>query len=236
LNKEDVLAAKTVRIVPTQFSASAARVPFTDTQRRLVANAVDRSLCAGLSYRFEVVDNSRPADLTVQAMITHVTPTDVAAVGLTKGAEIAKAIFLADIPVPIPRAPIGLGSLSLEVEARDHSGQQKAAMVWGRGASAFFGSKGRMSEEGDAYTLASEFGEDFSKMLVTGSTPFGGPPTIPSVESLGPKFESLGPKFGGPHKYPACEAFGRFPGLAGFIGDKLAFPPEWTDKGVPSRD
>nr|WP_245303678.1 DUF3313 domain-containing protein [Pseudorhodoplanes sinuspersici] len=224
LNKDDVLAAKTVKIIPTSFSAAAASVPFTATQRRLVTNAVDRSLCAGLSHRFEVVDSSQPADLTVQAVITHVTPTDKAAVGLSKGASIAKTIFLPGVPVPIPRVPVGLGSLSLEAEARNHSGDQKAAMVWGRGASALFGGSGRMSEEGDAYTLAAAFGEDFSKMLVTGSTPFGGSPTLPPAESLGPLF-------GGKHKYPACEAFGRFPGLAGVLGDQMALPPEWTDKG-----
>ena len=81
-----------------------------------------------------------------------------------------------------------------------------------------------MSEEGDAYTLAAAFGEDFSKMLVTGSTPFGGSKALPPIESLGPLF-------GGPHKYPACEAFGRFPGLVGVLGDQMALPPEWTDKG-----
>jgi hypothetical protein len=227
LNKDAVLAAKTVKIIPTEFSSSAARVPFTAVQRKLVSNAVDRSLCAGLSHRFEVVEKSRPADLTVQAVITHVTPTDVVAVGFSKGAAVAKMVLLPGVPVPVPRAPVGLGSLSLEAEARDHTGEQKAAMVWGRGANALVGGKGRMSEAGDAYALAASFGEDFSKMLVTGSAPFGGPPAIPPIESLGPRL-------GGPHKYPACEAFGRFPGFIGFVGDQLVLPPEWTDKGAPS--
>lgn len=224
LKKEDVLAAKTIRIIPTEFSIAASRVPFTDTQRKLVANAVDRSLCAGLSHRFEVVEKSQQADLTVRAVITHVAPTDVAAVGLSKGASVAKTILLPGVPVPVPRIPVGLGSLSLEGEARGNDGEQRAAMIWGRGANALFGSA-RMSEEGDAYSLAAAFGEDFSKMLVTGSTPFGGSPTIPPLESLGPIL-------GGAHKYPACEAFGRFPGLAGVLGDQLAMPPEWTDKGA----
>jgi len=227
LNKDDVLAAKTVRIIPTEFSPAAAQVSFTPAQRKLVSNAVDRSLCAGLSQRFEVVPLSQPADLTVQAIVTHAAPTDKAAVGLSKGASIAKTILLPGVPVPVPRVPIGLGSLSLEAEARSPGGRQKAAMVWGRGANAL--GSGRMSEEGDAYTLAAAFGEDFSKMLVTGVTPFGGSPTLPP-------FESLGPLFGGAHKYPACEAFGRFPGLAGVLGDQMALPPEWTDKGAPKTD
>lgn len=224
LNKEDVLAAKTVRIIPTEFSTATTRVPFTDTQRKLVTNAVDRSLCAGLSQRFEVVDKSQQADLTVQAVITHVAPTDAVAAGVSKGASIVKTIFLPGVPVPIPRIPIGLGSLSLEVEARGNGGEQKAAMIWGRGANALLGS-GRMSQEGDAYTLAAAFGDDFSKLLVTGSTPFGGSPTIPPLASLGPLL-------GGAHKYPTCEAFGRFPGLVGVLSDQLALPPEWTDKGA----
>jgi hypothetical protein len=228
LDKEAVLAAKTVRIVPTGFSWSAAQVPFTATQRKLVSNAVDRSLCAGLSERFEVVPHTEPADLTVQAVITHVTATDAAAVGVSKGAAIAKMVLLPGVPVPVPRAPIGLGSLSLEAEARDLRGEQKAAMVWGRGANALLG-KGRISKDGDAYALAAAFGEDFSKMLVTGATPFGGSPSLPSLANLGPAL-------GGSHKYPACEAFGRFPGLAGLVGEQLALPPEWTDKGAPSRD
>lgn len=222
LNKEDVLAAKTVKIIPTKFSAPAARVPLTATQQRLVSNAVDRSLCAGLSHRFEVIDGSHPADLTVQAVITRLTPTDIAAVGVSKGASVAKTILLPGVPVPIPRIPIGLGNLSLEAEALGRDGEQKAAMVWGRGANAF---GGRMSEEGDAYVLATAFGEDFSKLLVTGATPFGGSPTLPPADSLGPLL-------GGKHKYPACETFGRFPGLVGVLGDQLALPPEWTDKGA----
>lgn len=229
LNKEDVLAAKTVKIIPTEFASTTSRIPFTATQRKLVINAVDRSLCASLSQRFEVVNGSEPADLTIQTVITHAVPTDVAAVGVSKGASIAKSILLPGVPVPIPRVPIGLGSLSLEAEARSDTGEQKAAMVWARGASALLGGSGRMSEEGDAYTLAAAFGEDFSKMLVTGSTPFGGTPSLPPIESLGPLL-------GGAHKYPACEAFGRFPGLVGMVGDQMALPPEWTDKGAPKTD
>lgn len=222
LDKQDVLAAKTVKIIPTEFSTAAARVPFTAAQRKLVSNAVDRSLCAGLSYRFEVVHASQPADLTVHAVITHVAPTDAIAAGLSKGAAVAKTVFLPGVPVPIPRVPIGLGSLSIEAEARAASGDQKAAMVWGRGASAL--GSARISEDADAYVLAAAFGEDFGKMLVTGATPFGGSPFIPPLEALGPLL-------GGAHKYPACEVFGRFPGLVGVLGDQMALPPEWTDKG-----
>lgn len=220
VSKEEVLAAKTIRIVPTVFSDGTS-VPFTAVQRRLVTNAADRALCAGLSERFYVVA-SEPADLTVHAVITHVVPTDPTAVGVSKGVSVAKTILLPGVPVPVPRIPVGLGSLSLEAEARDSAGQQKAAMVWGRAASAF--DNGRMSEEGDAYGLAASFGGDFSQMLVTGVTPFGGVPSMPSMQRLGFLL-------GGAPKYPACEAFGRAPGLVGMVGDSAGVPPDWTDKG-----
>lgn len=220
VSKEEVLAAKTIRIIPTAFSEKTTG-PFTPAQRKLVANAADRALCAGLSERFYVVA-AEPADLTVHAVITHVVPTDPTAVGVSKGMSVAKTVLLPGVPVPVPRIPVGLGSLSLEAEARDSSGQQKAAMIWGRDANAF--DNGRMSEEGDAYGLAASFGGDFSQLLVTGVTPFGGVPSMPSMQRLGFLL-------GGAPKYPACEAFGRAPGLVGMVGDSAGLPPDWTDKG-----
>src|SRR4051812_38983737 len=47
VNKADVLAAKTVQIVPTSFSAAATRAGLSETQRQMVANAIDRSVCVG---------------------------------------------------------------------------------------------------------------------------------------------------------------------------------------------
>lgn len=224
VSKADVLTAKTVRIVPTAFFAPAERSAFTEEQRSLVTNAVDRALCAGLSERFKVIAPSEPADLTIRAVVTHVAPTDPVAVGLSKGASLAKSVLLPGVPVPIPRIPIGLGSLSLEAEARDRRGTQKAAMIWGRGANAFFGS-GRIAENGDAYNLASSFGDDFSKLVVTGTTPFGSTPELPSIESVS-AFLGAAPK------YPACEAFGKSPGLVGLIGEGIGVPPNWTDNGA----
>ncbi|TIW15818.1 MAG: DUF3313 domain-containing protein, partial [Mesorhizobium sp.] len=42
--------------------------------------------------------------------------------------------------------------------------------------------------------------------------------------------------FGGGPKYPACKAFGKSPGLVGFLGDRMGLPPAWTDKGAAVRD
>lgn len=227
VDKDEVLAAKTVKIIPTTFSEPAGATPFTPQQRSLVTNAVDRSLCSGLSERFQVVSAWAPADLTVHAVVTHIKPTDPVAAGLSKGASVAKSFVLPGVPVPVPRIPVGLGSLSLEAEARDPSGHQKAAMIWGRGATAFLGS-GRVSEEGDAYGLAAEFGADFSQLMVSGETPFGGLPSPPS-------FERIGMLLGGKPKYRACEEFGRHPGVAGLIGENIGLPPKWTDDGAATQ-
>jgi hypothetical protein len=46
--KNEILATKTVRIVPTTLSAAAREAKLSEEQRRLIANAIDRSLSAGL--------------------------------------------------------------------------------------------------------------------------------------------------------------------------------------------
>jgi hypothetical protein len=131
------------------------------------------------------------------------------------------------VPIPTPRIPIGLGGLAVEAEAFDQAGRQQAAMIWARGADAFT-SKPKVSTAADAYDLASSFASDFSKLLVTGSSPFQTLPSLPSVHSISAMF-------GGPPKEAACEVFGRGPGVAGLIGGFVGLPPEWTDKGAPAN-
>ncbi|WP_271545777.1 DUF3313 domain-containing protein [Bradyrhizobium sp. CCBAU 45321] len=225
VDKEDVLGAKSVRLVETRFSTkAAAEVSFSPEQRKIIGNAIDRALCFGLSERFDIVGPADQADLTVQAVVTHAAATDPAAAGASGVARVAKSVLLPGVPVPVPRIPLGLGSLSVEGEARDRRGKQKAAMVWGRGANSFTSSP-RVSPDGDAYDLSTAFAADFSKLLVTGSTPFGAAPSLPSLDSLHVLL-------GGAPKQSACEAFGRAPGIAGFIGQGLGAPPSWTDKGA----
>ena len=222
VREDEVLAARTVRIIPATIADKAKVEGITDEERRLVANVIDRSLCAGLSERFTVVAANDDADLTVHSRITVMTPTNEAAAAASKGASVAKTVLLPGVPVPIPRIPIGLGSLSVEAEARARDGRQQGAMVWGRGANALSGSA-RISAAGDAYELASAFGDDFSRMLVTGKTPFGKlgkPPSMDRIQSWA----------GGAPKYAACEAFGREPGIAGLVGGAIGVPPGWNDK------
>ena len=227
VKKEQVLAAKTIRIVPTTFAANIAP-KLTDQQRALVANTVDRALCVSVSDRLEVVPADAPADLTVRIVVTQATETDEVAAGLSAAGSIASNFVSIGAPVPIPRIPIGLGNLSLEAEAIDRSGQQEAAMLWGKGASALFSSP-KASKDSDAYDLATAFGDDFGYLLVKGESPFG---------SLGPNLPSwqkIDSAIGLAPKYAACERYGRAPGIAGVVGGQLGLPPEWTDSGAAAR-
>ncbi|MGC2780630.1 MAG: DUF3313 family protein [Bradyrhizobium sp.] len=221
-NKKELLEAKTVRIEPTVFPQRP-DVALDENERKLVANAISREMCLRLSERFQIVASAEEADLTVKATVTHATATNATASAASQAASIAKSVVLPGVPVPVPRLPVGLGTLSVEAEARDFAGFQKAAMVWARGASSV--STARMANDGDAYDLAAEFGADFAKLVSTGESPFGGLPSLPSVASVPAKL-------GGAPKYAACEQYGRFPGLKGFVGAGLGLPPGWTDKGA----
>jgi hypothetical protein len=225
VSKDNVLAARTVRIVPTVFSPAASPT-LSNEQRALVANAVDRALCVGLSDRFQVVGPSQPADLTTRVVVTQAAPTDEVAAGASKVVSIVPAAF--GVPAIVPRLPVGLGSLALEAEAQDRAGRQQAAMVWARGANSFTNSP-MVSTAGDAYDLAGSFAADFSQLLTTGASPFGKAPSMPSLDRIG---SSLGNK----PKYDACEAFGRGPGLVGTVAGNLGLPPEWSDKGAPANN
>ena len=58
-----------------------------------------------------------------------------------------------------------------------------------------------------------------------GKSPFGGfDPNLPSWQKINSAI-GLAPK------YAACGNYGRAPGIAGAVGNKLGLPPEWTDKG-----
>jgi hypothetical protein len=224
VDKASVLAARSVSIVPTSFSQAASRAALTDKQRRVIANAVDRSVCIGLSDRFNVVPSGQPADLTVHVTVTRVTVTDAGVAGAAKVASAAPMFISAGFPIIVPRIPYGMGGLSVEAEARDIQGQQKAAFVWGRDAD-MLTSKPRVAASGDAYDLADEFGADFSKLLITGENPFDKKLSVPSMQRVNSAF-------GGKPKYAACDAFGRT-GIPAFIGGKMGAPPEWNDDAMP---
>jgi Protein of unknown function (DUF3313) len=213
-------SVKTVRVVPTTFTQSALSLVKTEQDRTLIANALDREVCVALSDKFQIVSSGETADLTVRTVVTDVLPTDKVAAGVATATSLGGSV--AGVPVGIPRLPIGLGGLAVEAEAIDSKDVQRAAMVWARGANSITNSP-RVSEVGDAYSLASTFGNEFSSMLVTGKEPQALNMTLPS----GQRIKSW---FGGEPKYVACDTFGRAPGLGGVVAGKFGAPPEWTDK------
>ncbi|WP_223215757.1 DUF3313 domain-containing protein [Rhizobium herbae] len=220
----DLVTTRTIYIEPTKVSGAAAQSIKKFSDQALVANVISRALCVGVSDRFAVVERKEDADLVVHATVTHIVPTNATVAGLSTVASLG-ANFV--VPVPVPRLPMGLGGLSVEAEATTRDGKQVGAMVWAKGAN-FVTTNARVSQIGDAYSLAASFGSDFSKMLVTGKTPFRGLPKIPS----GQRIKS---GLGGKPKYPACEKFGRSPGLIDFAASQVGMPPSWTDKQPPAQ-
>lgn len=210
---------KTVRILPTTFSFSAASKIKSDADRFLVTNALDRALCVALSDKYQMVPADQPADLTVHSTVADIVPTNKAMAGVATAVSVGSGFAL---PVSIPRLPFGLGGLAVEAEAVDRAGVQSAAMLWARGANSIQDNP-RVSQVGDAYGLATKFASDLSRLLITGKEPKGLNLSIPSRQRV----KSW---FGGKPEYAACETFGLAPGLLGVIASKYGAPPQWVDK------
>jgi Protein of unknown function (DUF3313) len=217
-----LLAATSVAILPATVSPAAADRVRDPAQEKLVSNALDRALCIGLSDKYRVVRPGEPADLTVRATITDIVPTGKVAAGISKVTTLGTSAVL---PVGVPRLPIGLGGLAVEGEALDASGVQRAAIVWSRGANSITNSP-RVSEVGDAYGLAGTFANEFSRMLVKGRETTGVSFDLPSSQRLNSQL-------GGAPKYAACDAFGRAPGVGGFVANAVGAPPSWADSAKP---
>jgi hypothetical protein len=185
-DKRSLAAAKKVALLPTQVDEKASASGLTAQQLRLVSNAIDRAVCRDLSRRFVIVAEGQPSDLVVQALITRIDKTDTLAAGASVvtglGGKVAGAVT--GIPIPLPRIPLGMGSLTVEAEARTIDKRQVAALVWARGADALT-TGARVAEEADAHTLASSFAADFAKLLVTGDDPIANPtPMMPTGQGI----------------------------------------------------
>lgn len=231
VDKRSLLAAKSVYLAPTTLGKSAGSSGLKPEQASLVANAIDRALCSGLSRRFTVTANKQSADVSVRVVITHVGATDATVAGTSAvlgiGGKVASAATGAAIPVP--RLPFGLGSLSAEGLAISRNGEKIGGLAWARGAD-FLTTQARASEEGDAYALASAFANDLAHLLVTGNDPISDP------SSGIPSFDAAGEYFSGDPKQAECARFGKNPGIGGTLGGVVGLPPSWTDKGAnPDR-
>lgn len=223
LDKSELLAAKTIAIIPT--SAMVNNQDFEKEDLVLISNSIDRALCTGLSEHFEIVKSNQSADLTVHATITNVVKSSQSAAAASTAVSLGSIALL---PVPIPRLPIGLGGLAVEAEALNGSGEQKAAMIWSRGAN-MVTTRARISEVGDAYSLSTSFGSDFSRMLTLAQDPFRRIPSVPSIEKVSTAL-------GASTKQDACRDFGKAPGIPGMVARHFGMPPDWTDNGPSKED
>ncbi|MCF3641263.1 DUF3313 domain-containing protein [Rhizobium sp. TRM95111] len=219
VDAQGLAGVRTVSIVPTTFSFDAASRIKTPQDRALVSNALDRAVCVSLSDKYQIVPTGQPADMIVRTVVTDIVATNKTMAGVSTAVSLGSSLAL---PVGIPRLPVGLGGLAVEAEAVDVGGTQRAAVVWSKGANSIT-NNARVSEVGDAYSLAANFGKYFSRMLVSGKEPKGLDLSLPSGQRLNSAL-------GGKPKYAACDAFGRSPGLAGIVADKVGAPPQWTDK------
>lgn len=227
-----LMQVRTVRILPTAFTADVPGASeLTPEERRLAANNADRAMCYELSLKYDVV-STPDADLTIRSRVTRVVPTGLAGAGTTIGLSAAVTIAgqvgssVAENlgRVPVPRVPIGLGSLTVEAEALDRRREQRVAMIWG-GAANSFTSQPRFSKVSDAYDMASDFGQDFGFFVATGQDPFKAPLFIPNWNRI--RVTTLGEQ----PLDPDCAAYGRAPGVDGMLTDYIGLPPEYGDRG-----
>lgn len=227
VDKNGLANVRTVKIFPTSYGFNAGAQIKDPQDRALVSNAINRALCIALSNKYQIVPLGQPADLTVKAVISDMVPTNKKAAGISKAASLGSS---AVIGFGIPRLPIGFGGLAVEGEAVDAYGVQRAAIIWARGANSFT-TGARVSDVGDAYSLASSFGNQFAEMLKDGKQAGGFKLSLPSSDQIKATL-------GGKPKYAACEAFGGTKGLVGVVAGEFGAPPSWTDRGgaAPAKD
>jgi hypothetical protein len=208
-------AAKSVRIEAVTYGSGAADEVSAD-QRALIANLVERTLCVRLSSRFDIVAGQEPADLTIHAVITRLTPTNREAAAATVPIRAVSIAF--GVPAPF-RVPIGMGSFAAEGEADDQTGGRRASMVWARGADVLT-SQARVSKIGDAYQLSDAFAGDMAALVITARNPLHDLPKAP---------------FGGRGRpvAQACDAYGKSHGAERFVGGVFGAPPEWAEGKPP---
>lgn len=227
IDREAVLAARTVRLMPT-IIANGAEAGLTPAQLSLVSNVIDRGVCRSLGERFVVTGQGEPADMEVQAVITRIVKTDTDAarfsVATGIGTQIAGSVI--GVPLRAPRLPVGLGSLTVEAEARNRDGRQVAALVWARGADAIT-TGARVSEEADAHTLAASFATHLSRLLLSGEDPTGN-----ALPGGLPNAQGISDYFGGDARHAACARFGKYSAFSDGLAARLGLPPELTDEGA----
>ena len=158
---------------PTAFSpAAVSETSISEAQVRLIANAVDRSLCTGLSRRFQIA--LRPSRRIDRACVHHAhhatdeiaaAASSVTSIGMT----VVKVTGVVTAAIPSLRTPIGLGGLALEAKRRPHRQPEGGHHLGTRGQllQSPAGIQGRRR-----LRVRVGLRRRFSKLLVTGASPF----------------------------------------------------------------
>ena len=187
-------AVSAVRIEPTVFAPQAeARAWMTPDEQTAILREVDAQLCFELSERFEIAARDGGASVPrVRAAVTEVLPT-----GRAGSAASAAAGFFIPGPIGV-RVPGTLGGLGAEAEMLGPQGEQIAAIVWRRSATAIGTDNPSLSRIGDAL----QFVEPFADAAAAAMTPEGAPPRQITAENdpcqeFGARFrvEGLGARF-----------------------------------------
>lgn len=166
LDRTDLVAlakVQSVQIEPTVFSPRAeATAWMTPVEQTAVLREVDAQLCFELSERFEITAAPASAGAhRVRAAVTEVIHT-----GRVGSAASAAAAFFIPGPIGV-RVPGTLGGLGAEAELLDQAGQQVAAVVWRRTATAIGTDNPSLSRIGDAL----QFVEPFADAAAAAMTP-----------------------------------------------------------------
>jgi Protein of unknown function (DUF3313) len=149
--------AKSISLTRTEYADVVLPESINQNQIGIIANSIDRELCIGFSSYYEIVDEGQTADLNLRSNLTAIRATG-------KGMATLSAIAGNVAPVWI-RPPAGLGALAAEAELLDSTKQQRAAIVWTRGARSLNEGES-ISSIGDAYQLADTFAADVIKLVV----------------------------------------------------------------------
>ncbi len=151
-----------VHIEPAVLEAADDTV-FTEAERTLILNEVNRQLCYEISRRFTVSSATDTGAARLRVAATRVLPTNTAG-------SVASAVVDRFIPGPIGlRVPGSTGGLAAEAELVNASGEQVAAIVWARDAQVIGTDNPSLSRVGDAHQLAAPFAD----IVATAMTPQG---------------------------------------------------------------
>jgi hypothetical protein len=126
-DRDRLKTIRSVHFAGLDYALVAQTPGLSDAERQLIRTALNRSLCNQLAAHFTIVPSEADADLTINGAITLAKSTNSVAASASAVTSAATTVLLY---TPLPaRLPIGMGSLSIEAEARDAKGSQVAAMV-----------------------------------------------------------------------------------------------------------